>query len=93
MDPDDVVDRIEAAIPDAQAEVYTPRHHEDEEHLGAVVVSSTFEDVPLVERHQAVHDALEGHLTRDIHAIELRTYTPAEYAADEDDRVGVLKDP
>ncbi len=79
MDKADVESLIEAAIDDADVQVYTPRHDEDDDHLGAIVVSPVFEDLSLVERHQQVHDVLEGHLTRDIHAIELRTYTPAEF--------------
>lgn len=79
MDKADVEALIEAAIDDADVQVYTPRHDEDDDHLGAIVVSPAFEDRSLVDRHQLVHDALDGHLTRDIHAIELRTYTPAEF--------------
>lgn len=79
MDKADVEELIEADIPDANARVYSPRHHGDEDHLGAVVISQAFEGETLVDRHQLVHDSLEGHLTRDIHAIELRTYTPDEY--------------
>jgi acid stress-induced BolA-like protein IbaG/YrbA len=26
-----------------------------------------------------VYDALEGHMTTDIHALEMKTYTPEEY--------------
>lgn len=80
MDHAEVERLIESAIPDAEATVYSPRHHDDDDHLGAIVVAPGFEGRSLVDRHQAVHDALEGHLTRDIHAIELRTYSPAEYA-------------
>lgn len=84
MDRSAVASLIEEAITDATAHVYSPRHHDDEDHLGAIVVSPAFEGESLVDRHQLVHEALEGYLTRDIHAIELRTYTPDEYAeADE----------
>lgn len=80
MDNDEVASLIEADIEDARAHVYTADQHGDNEHLGAIVVSPVFEDESLVDRHQRVHDALKGHLTRDFHAIEMRTYTPEEYA-------------
>jgi len=36
--------------------------------------------LPLVQQHQQVYDALGDHMTTDIHALELSTYTPEEYA-------------
>lgn len=79
MDTDAVADLIESGVPDAQAEVTTPRDPDDDDHFAAVVVSPAFEDQSLVDRHQLVHDALGEHMTRDIHAIELQTYTPEEF--------------
>jgi len=79
MDTTEVAERIEAAIPDSQATVTRARGSDDDDHLAAAVVTPVFEGESLVDRHQRVHDALENHLTRDIHALELRTYTPSEY--------------
>jgi len=78
MDEAEVSRLIEAGVPDADATVTTPRDPDDDQHYRAVVVSPAFEGETLVDRHQLVHDALGEHLTRDIHAIELETYTPAE---------------
>jgi len=78
MDEAEVTRLIEAGVPDADATVTTPRDPDDDQHYRAVVVSPAFESETLVDRHQMVHDALGDHLTRDIHAIELETYTPAE---------------
>jgi len=75
MDADEVEAIIEETVPDAQATVTTPRDPDDDSHY-AEVVSPVFEGQSLVEQHQVVHDALGDHLTRDIHAIELRTKTP-----------------
>jgi stress-induced morphogen len=81
MDTTAVERLIEAGVPDAEAEVTTPRHPDDDAHFAAVVVSPAFEGESLVDRHQRVYDALDEHMTEDIHAIELTTYTPAEYEA------------
>jgi stress-induced morphogen len=87
LDPAAVEDLIESGVEGAEATVALPRvpdeDHEDA-HFAAVVVSPAFEDVPLVQRHRMVYDALEGHMTTDIHAIELKTYTPDEYEAEDD---------
>jgi stress-induced morphogen len=70
---------IEEGVPDARAEVTTPRHPDDDAHFAAVVVSPAFEGESLIDRHQRVYDALDGHMTEDIHAIELTTHTPEEH--------------
>jgi stress-induced morphogen len=78
MDPAEIEGLIEGAIEDADATVRRARGQHDDDHLEALVVSPAFEGVPLVEQHRMVHDALEGRLTRDIHALELKTRTPGE---------------
>lgn len=79
MDTEDVAELIESGIEDAEATVSQPRGVDDEDHLAAVVVSPAFEGEPLVQQHQLVYDALGEHMTTDIHALELKTYTPEEY--------------
>lgn len=79
MTPEDVERLIETKIEDADATVTHPRGKDDEDHLAAVVVSPVFEAETLVDQHQRVYDALGEHMTRDIHALELKTYTPEEY--------------
>jgi stress-induced morphogen len=81
MEPDQVASLIEAGVEGAEATVAPSRHADDDDHLRAVVVSPAFEGRSLVEQHQLVYDALGEHMTRDIHALELKTYTPAEYEA------------
>jgi stress-induced morphogen len=70
---------IEETIPDAEATVGSSRHEEDEEHFAALVISPAFEGKTLVQQHQMVYDALGEHMTTDIHAMEIKTYTPEEY--------------
>jgi len=79
MDTETVERLIEKGVPEAEAEVTTPRNPDDDEHFAAAVVSPAFAGESLVDRHQRVYDALEEHMTDDIHAIELTTYTPEEH--------------
>jgi acid stress-induced BolA-like protein IbaG/YrbA len=81
MEPEEVAELIEAGIEGAEATVTRARGSHDDDHLAAVVVSESFEGVPLVQQHQMVYDALGDHMTTDVHAVELKTYTPAEYEA------------
>lgn len=76
MDASEVATLIEEKIPDADVTVTTPRDPDDDKHYAIDVISPAFEGKSLVDQHQIVHDALSEHLTRDIHAIELRTSTP-----------------
>jgi stress-induced morphogen len=80
MDLQDVEADIEASIPDADAKVTHARDPEDDDHLAAVVVSPAFAGETLVDRHQLVHDALGDRMTTEIHALEVQTYTPDEWA-------------
>jgi len=47
--------------------------------LEVVVVSDAFDKVPLLKRHRMVNDSLKGELMEKIHAISLKTWTPAQY--------------
>lgn len=82
MDEADVERLIVDGLPDAKATVTTPRNPDDDAHFAAEVISSAFADQSLVDRHQRVYDALGEHMTDDIHAIEIRAYTPEEYEVD-----------
>ena len=83
IEPDEVADLIEENLPDAVARVAAPRIHNDEDedaHFAAVVVSPAFEGESLVDQHQRVYDAVGDHMTRSVHALEIKTYTPEAYA-------------
>ncbi|WP_049947766.1 BolA family protein [Candidatus Halobonum tyrrellensis] len=82
MNAADVETAIETAIEDCEATVTTPRapdpDHEDQ-HFAAVVVSPAFGGKSLVQQHELVYDALGDAMTTDVHAMEIKTYTPEEY--------------
>lgn len=88
MEPSELEAKIEAEIADAEATVTMPRVHHDEQaddaHYAAVVVSPAFEDVRLVNQHQMVYDAIGEHMTESVHAMEIETYTPEQYAEREE---------
>ncbi len=84
MDAADVQRLIESNLDGAEATVTRPRGVDDDDHLAATVVSPAFEGESLVDQHEMVYDALGQHMTTDIHAVELKTYTPEEYEARDD---------
>ena len=53
----------------------------DGAHFEAVVVSPAFEGLNRVRRHQLVYSALGERMREEIHALSMRTLSPAEWAA------------
>jgi acid stress-induced BolA-like protein IbaG/YrbA len=53
----------------------------DGQHFEALVVSTAFEGKSRVARHQLVYAALGERMRAEVHALSMRTLTPAEYAA------------
>jgi acid stress-induced BolA-like protein IbaG/YrbA len=53
----------------------------DGSHFEAVIVSPAFEGKRLIARHQLVYTALGERMKAEIHALSMRTLTPAEYKA------------
>ena len=69
--PDEIRERIERAIPGAQAVVDGP----DGVHFSAVVTSPAFAGRPLLEQHRMVMDVFAGELGGAIHALSVKTKT------------------
>jgi acid stress-induced BolA-like protein IbaG/YrbA len=77
MDAKEVQDLIERGLPGAHVEVQDTTGGGD--HFEALVVSDAFEGKTPVERHQVVYKALGDAMRVRVHALSLRTLTPAQY--------------
>jgi len=77
MEPEVVKKLIETGIPNAQVEVVDTTGTKD--HFSAIVISDSFSDSSLVEQHQAVYKAVGDHMTKEIHALQLKTYSPTSW--------------
>ena len=78
MNPQQIKQLIEAGFGDARVEV-----DGDGRHFQALVVTPDFEGTPMLKRHRMVYALLQEHIDSDVlHAISLRTLTPAQWAAD-----------
>jgi acid stress-induced BolA-like protein IbaG/YrbA len=53
----------------------------DGQHFFATIVSQEFEGLPRIRRHQRVYAALGERMREEIHALSMKTLTPAEWAA------------
>jgi len=69
---------IQTGLPGAQVRVLT----DDDTHFEAVVVASQFEGKRSIQRHQMVYAGLGERMGREIHALSIQAYTPAEWQAE-----------
>ncbi len=53
----------------------------DGEHFFATIVSAAFEGLSRIARHQRVYAALGERMRQQIHALSMKTLTPAEWSA------------
>jgi acid stress-induced BolA-like protein IbaG/YrbA len=52
----------------------------DGQHFEAVIVASAFEGLRPIQRHQKVYAVLGDRMRAEIHALSMKTLTPAEWA-------------
>lgn len=74
--PEQVREFIAAGLPCSHLEV-----EGDGRHFFATVVSPDFEGKSRIARHQRVYAALGDRMREQIHALSMKTLTPAEFSA------------
>jgi len=72
---DDVRRFIAAGLPCTHLEV-----EGDGQHFFATIVAADFDGLSRVKRHQRVYHALGDKMRAEIHALSMKTLTPAEWA-------------
>ena len=77
MKLNDIKTIIEQAVPNATVFVKDPMN--DGQHLEAIVISPAFEGMMLVKQHQMVMAALKSAFATSVHALALKTFTPAKW--------------
>ncbi len=75
--PNEVRDFIAAALQCEHLDI-----DGDGRHFFATIVSSEFEGLSRVRRHQRVYTALGDRMREQIHALSMKTLTPTEFAAE-----------
>ena len=73
--PDQVQQYIAAGLPCTHLSV-----DGDGQHFFATIVSAEFEGKNRVARHQRVYQALGDRMRAEIHALSMKTLTPAEWS-------------
>jgi acid stress-induced BolA-like protein IbaG/YrbA len=76
--PEDVRTYLAAGLTCSHLEV-----EGDGRHFFATIVSPQFEGLSRVRRHQVVYAALGERMREEIHALSMKTLTPAEWASEQ----------
>lgn len=76
MQPEEIKQLIERGLEGARASVSG-----DGEHFEATVIAPVFAGKSMLQQHQLVYRVLGDKMKQEIHALSLRTYTPAQWAA------------
>ena len=77
MEPESVKELIAKGIPDAKIKVIDTTGTKD--HFSAVVISSSFEGLSLIDQHKQVYKAVGEYMTTEIHALQLKTFSPEQW--------------
>jgi stress-induced morphogen len=80
VEPNVVEDRIRTGIPDV-VHLAVEDLTGTKDHYSATVVSGAFDGKSRVEQHQMVYRALGELMAGPVHALALKTLTPAAWAA------------
>ena len=79
LSSDEIKQRIEAAIPGAQAEVEDYTGGGD--HFKATVTAAAFEGRSRIQQHRLVYEIFGGEIGGPIHALSLKTLAPQQTPA------------
>lgn len=77
IEPEALRRKIVEAMPGSLVEVEDLTGGKD--HFRVIVVSSFFEGKGVMGQHQLIYEALKDEMKGPIHALTLKTYTPAQW--------------
>ena len=84
---DEIKNRIAENLTSAKVEIVDQSHqhsgHSDPDkgaHFNAVIISTDFDGLNLVQRHQQIYKILGKDMGSRIHAFSMKTFTPKEFS-------------
>ena len=51
----------------------------NDDHFNVIIISEKFQGLSLIERHKIIYNILEPMITKEIHALQLKTITREEW--------------
>ena len=81
MTNDDIKKRLIETFPNGFIEVSDMNAKSD--HFSIMVISNDFKNMSLIDRHKMIYKIFEKELTKEIHAMQINTYTLPEWKTKE----------
>ena len=75
MNPQEIKSLILNSIENSEVEV----NSEDNVHFEATIISDSFNQKSLLERHKMIYASLGDKMSQEIHALTINTFTPDEH--------------
>ena len=77
MNSEQIKKRLELFFSKDKVEVFDTRGTGD--HFSIIVISDKFIDINIVKRHQMIYKIFKDEITKEIHALQIQTYTYSEW--------------
>ena len=77
MNTNSIKEKIQNSISKAKVEVQDTTGTGD--HFSVIVISNEFENMNLIDRHKLIYKSLNEYITKEIHALQIKTYTEKEF--------------
>ena len=68
-----IKEQLEANLKEAKIFIQDMTGNND--HFNLIIISNSFKDLTLIEQHRKVYDILNDMITKEIHALQLKTMT------------------
>ena len=68
-----IKEQLEANLKEAKIFIQDMTGNND--HFNLIIISNSFKDLTLIEQHRKVYDILNDIITKEIHALQLKTMT------------------
>ena len=75
-----IKDILEKKIKDSK--VFIRDMNGNQDHFSVILISSEFEGVSMINQHKKIYDALEDMVTKEIHALQIKTLTWEQWKKD-----------
>ena len=58
-----------------EAKIFIQDMTGNNDHFNVIIISNSFKDLTLIEQHRKVYEILDDMITKEIHALQLKTMT------------------
>ena len=77
MTKEDIFKRLSKKIKNSTIEICD--NTADSNHFSILIISDMFNKLSLINRHKIIYNLFKDELTREIHALQIKAFTPQEW--------------